>query len=121
MIPGLCPPAAPPSPTLNEVEDSEEVVFGKQEMQMEQPNAMSLTIRKKSSFVWKEMGFTECSESCLGGEFSALRSRKSRLSKFPPLLSMLPESNFANWTGLGAGLQCPSYKYVSFTRDKIGC
>ena len=69
LISGLCPPAAPPSHILNEVEDSEEIVDGKAEMQMEQPNAMSLTLKKKSNFVWKETGFTECSESCLGGEF----------------------------------------------------
>ena len=36
-------------------------------MQMEQPNALSLTVRRKGNFAWKEMGFTECSESCLGG------------------------------------------------------
>ena len=49
-------------------------------MQMEQPNAMSLTVRKKSNFVWKEMGFTECSESCLGGEFGPRSASVSRIS-----------------------------------------
>ena len=63
MLAGLCPPATPPpSNALNEDSDSDG------DMQMEQPNALSLTVRRKGNFAWKEMGFTECSESCLGGE-----------------------------------------------------
>ena len=29
---------------------------------------LSLTIEKKTSYSWKEVGFTPCSESCLGGK-----------------------------------------------------
>ena len=66
MLPGLCPPATPPpSNALNEDSDGDR---RGDSMQMEQPNALSLTVRRKGNFAWKEMGFTECSESCLGGE-----------------------------------------------------
>ena len=67
MLPGLCPPATPPPSNALNNEDSDG--DGRRgAMQMEQPNALSLTVRRKGNFAWKEMGFTECSESCLGGE-----------------------------------------------------
>ena len=31
-------------------------------------DVMSLSVDKKTSFAWKEVGFTACSESCLGGK-----------------------------------------------------
>lgn len=31
------------------------------------PNVLSLRMQKKTKFRWKEVGFTACSESCLGG------------------------------------------------------
>ena len=50
-------------------EEEKEEEEDEEEMQMEEPSALSLTLKRKGNFVWKEMGFTECSESCLGGEF----------------------------------------------------
>ena len=34
---------------------------------IEPPDALSLRIEKKTTYKWKEDGFTRCSESCLGG------------------------------------------------------
>jgi hypothetical protein len=31
-------------------------------------DVMALSVDKKTNFAWKEVGFTACSESCLGGE-----------------------------------------------------
>ncbi len=67
---GLCPPKT--APTDGEEDENEHDDVGPSaaafsSVQMEQPNALSLTIKKTNNYEWKEMGFTDCSESCLGG------------------------------------------------------
>ena len=43
-------------------------LVARQSMYGDPADVLSLSVDKKTTYEWKEVGYTTCSESCLGGE-----------------------------------------------------